>query len=1676
MDDIPRKNNITHTMKAINYTYITFFSVVSILSSFPLLINPPLASAQSLSPITPTADNTGTIVHPQGDRWQIEGGSYNSDRTNLFHSFQRFNVPNGQTANFLATPQLKNILGRVTGGEASFINGLIQVTGGKANLFLMNPAGMIFGPNASLNIPAAFTATTATGIGFGNIWWQGIGTNNYENLLGSPNSFAFSLSQPGVIVNQANLAVNPGESINLFGGVVVNTGNLTATGGNITLTAVAGEQILRIAQNGHLLNLEVAPLSTVGQIPLGENITPLTLPALLTGNSQDHATTISVNNLGQVVLANHVLIPTQSGTVITAGKINVANPQGQGGNVTIFGDRTAVINSTINANGKDGGGTILIGGDWQGQGKFNAQQTFVNEQSVIKANAEDRGNGGKVVIWSDDTTKFAGEITATGGKQAGDGGLVEISGKQDLVFRGKVDVGAINGQIGNILFDPENIVIDVADPLAVDDDYTLTIDANNINQLTGVINLQADNDITINRAIATDQAVTLAAGRSININADIDTVAGNGNINLLANNDDANLNNRQTGAANIQMLDGTSLKAGSGNITLQLGNLGAVGNISLANLVSTGTVTIDGNRGNILPTSANSLITANNLSLNTGNNAGIGLIDTPLKIEVNNLEAIAGSKGIFINATKPLNIGSIDGTNLGLKTEKKGNINLTVTGDLTLTDHVTTATDDQTAAGNISLTSTGNINGTTSLISTNSFDGTAGNIKLTATGDINTAKIQANAGQVNFIDEDYSSEGGSGKAGNITLQAGGAIKTNDISAYAVLGNSGTINLTAEQAITITKLQNFAGYNSINTGESVGQGDSGKINLTSTNGGISTGKIESFAGSGSPGNLIINADNNIAIAGIDSFTNGDGNGALINITSKNGAINIKNPLELSVVAGLGSTVNMTANKNITITGINANSDDNAGNLRVTSNQGAININGDLNFYSYSNGGQVLLKANQDIKTAGINTKSQDNGNAGSIQLISETGNIITTGKLDAIAKGIGGNVDLQAKGNINISGINTSGINTIGDTASGNINITSESGMVNTTQGFLNSYSEAGTPGDITIKASGDITTGYLTALSLAADKGGIVNITSNTGKIDTTQGTIETWSKAGTGNQVTLQAAGNINLGNIDSHGLRGGGAVNITSQQGAVTMNLADTTINSSATQGIPGNVNITGNSLVTVRAINAGGKNILGDVNLTSETNDVIFDLNDITGNLIVNTPNGNIDLTGPQNIKIVDGGNGDPFTTRPVKNINSDADQINNKPAKKVNLQAHNDITLNEAIKTNQQIKELNMQAGRNIKVNADIDTSAGNGNINLLANQADQNNIYRQTGAGNIIMADGTTLKAGKGNINLALGGTEQIGNITLANLQTAGNIQVNALGGNIFASSNNAVINGNQLTLQTAGVGGIGKIDLPLRLQVNVLEANAGSRGVFLKSLQGLTIGSDNLPLSGITTSGGQIQVIAEQGDILIQEPLTTAGDNQNAGNITLKSLAGNISSVADINSQAISTQEANSTNTRSAIINAGDVTLEAAGNITTSNIISSATGNNNSGDISLTAGQSIDTILGKLSAESVDGLAGKINLTAFGDINTGEIFSQATGLGSGGNILINSTNGNVQTNGQISSKTLSGKESGDITISADGDLSIQEKVYSLSEGTGQAGDINIISKQGTITSEQSIES
>ena len=202
-------------------------------------------------PIVAAPNDTGTIVTPDnGNRFNITGGKTSRDGANLFHSFQQFGLREGQSANFISNPTIANILGRIVGGNPSIINGLIQVSGGNFNLFLINPSGIILGPNASLNLPAAFTATTATNIGFDSGLFNVAGANDYSTLIGSPNTFYFNLRQPGSILNAGNLAVSPGQSITLIGGTVVSTGSLNAPQGNIIVALSPVKMLFVLVKKG----------------------------------------------------------------------------------------------------------------------------------------------------------------------------------------------------------------------------------------------------------------------------------------------------------------------------------------------------------------------------------------------------------------------------------------------------------------------------------------------------------------------------------------------------------------------------------------------------------------------------------------------------------------------------------------------------------------------------------------------------------------------------------------------------------------------------------------------------------------------------------------------------------------------------------------------------------------------------------------------------------------------------------------------------------------------------------------------------------------------------------------------------------------------------------------------------------------------------------------------------------------------------------------------------------------------------------------------------------------------------------------------------------------------------------------------------------------------------------
>ncbi|MEN9520510.1 MAG: hypothetical protein RLZZ381_3098, partial [Cyanobacteriota bacterium] len=228
------------------------------------------------SRVTPDVEINGV----ESDR--LDGGATRGE--NLFHSFSEFNVGEGQGAYFKNPAGIENILSRVTGGNPSEILGRLGVTGGDANLFLINPNGIIFGENASLDIGGSFMATTANGIGLGEDGSFNATEPQTSNLLSvNPSALFFNAVAAQAIVNRSQATGLNGEtnsleqpvglqvaeenSLALVGGdIFLDGGNLTATGGRIELGSVAGAGEVNLNQSGDNWLLGYESIQTFGDI------------------------------------------------------------------------------------------------------------------------------------------------------------------------------------------------------------------------------------------------------------------------------------------------------------------------------------------------------------------------------------------------------------------------------------------------------------------------------------------------------------------------------------------------------------------------------------------------------------------------------------------------------------------------------------------------------------------------------------------------------------------------------------------------------------------------------------------------------------------------------------------------------------------------------------------------------------------------------------------------------------------------------------------------------------------------------------------------------------------------------------------------------------------------------------------------------------------------------------------------------------------------------------------------------------------------------------------------------------------------------------------------------------------------------------------------------------------
>jgi filamentous hemagglutinin family protein len=481
-------------------------------SAFSFLAN--AANAQITTDSTLPINSNVTV---EGKTFHITEGT--KVGRNLFHSFSEFSVPTGTTALFKNGLDIHNIINRVTGGSISHINGLIRANGA-ANLFLINPNGIIFGPNATLNVGGSFVATTADGINFDSQGFFSAKNPNSPALLTvNPSAFFFNQMKTAPIQNYSSLSagldltglealglhVKDGQSLLLVGGdIIMDGGKLNAFGGLVELGGLAGAGIVELnvddtrlslnfpnevnkakvvlsndsvvnvrAGGGGSIAIHASHLDILGGSSLKAGIAPgLGAAGSSAGDIILNVTeTITITDPSYIINNIDKKAIGDSGNIhITTGSLIVTSSapdtldtrsfgQGSAGNVIINArDRILLNRSTIVSNTEP----ESIGNS--GDIRITTGSLKLTNGAVLYASTKAKGDGGDIIIHADDTV-FVGtdSFVMTSVEQPnaiGKGGDIRIStGSLELIDGGRLltDTSSI-GNAGSIIINARDTV------------------------------------------------------------------------------------------------------------------------------------------------------------------------------------------------------------------------------------------------------------------------------------------------------------------------------------------------------------------------------------------------------------------------------------------------------------------------------------------------------------------------------------------------------------------------------------------------------------------------------------------------------------------------------------------------------------------------------------------------------------------------------------------------------------------------------------------------------------------------------------------------------------------------------------------------------------------------------------------------------------------------------------------------------------------------------------------------------------------------------------------------------------------------------------------------------------------------------------------------------------------
>ncbi|ACK70194.1 filamentous hemagglutinin family outer membrane protein [Gloeothece citriformis PCC 7424] len=523
-----------------------------------------------------------TEVEQVNNEYRILGGAKAGN--NLFHSFREFSVPPTFQAIFNNSNDLANIFGRVTGNSISIIEGIIKANG-TANLFLINPNGIIFGPDAQLNIGGSFFASTASSIKFAD------GTQFSSNNLSTPPVLTVSVpiglqfgNNPGSIVNRSvsknannvpvGLNVNPGNTLGLVGGnIQLEGGRLTAIGGRIELGSVSSQSFVNLIPINQGWQLGYEGVRDFSDIQLSNQ------------------SLVNASGAGGTAQLQGRNIELTTGALI---QLNVIGNESSG-NLIINASESLVLQSTPS---QITGLSAFMAQDLEGNGAnitLNAKNLTIRDGAVISLVTDGQGTGGQLTI-NAATVEILGVgdaipsliTTTTGGKA--DAGAITINTERLIVANGG-QILAVTTNVGN--------------------GGIITINASESVELTGSIPLPSRN-------IITPSLISTASGFEDLNQPGIGTA---GNINL------------NTGQLIIS--DGGRISTGSfqggeaGNLTINANSILLNGGRILAESTSSSGGNIFINASDVLTLRNNSLISATAGTAQAGGNGGNIFINAP---------------------------------------------------------------------------------------------------------------------------------------------------------------------------------------------------------------------------------------------------------------------------------------------------------------------------------------------------------------------------------------------------------------------------------------------------------------------------------------------------------------------------------------------------------------------------------------------------------------------------------------------------------------------------------------------------------------------------------------------------------------------------------------------------------------------------------------------------------------------------------------------------------------------------------------------------------------------------------------------------------------------------------------------------------------------------------------